>query len=245
MKYKSYLTEIENRLIEFAEDFPPPRISYYNSDLPMLAEIPGPVKRKLFKDEFQYPDLSEKEQLKLWSYIWKNGIYMETLGLSLTFYEKRYKKLNLDDWKILKSWSQRIDNWAHGDQLCSYYAKLYEEFPKEIEPTLLKWNQSKKPWLRRLSIVSLFYYSSMRKTRQPRFNLARELVLNLIDDQHKYVQKGVGWTLREMYNVYPEKTLKLIYQYASDIPPQGWQAATEKLPKATKEELKKIRKSIS
>ena len=44
-----------------------------------------------------------------------------------------------------------------------------------------------------------------------------------------------------MYNVYPTETFRYLKKIASDIPPAGWQAATEKLSKADKVLLKKLR----
>ena len=83
----------------------------------------------------------------------------------------------------------------------------------------------------------------MRKTPYPPLSFCKQQILNLLDDDHFYVQKAVGWALRETYNVYPDKTQALLKTIADKIPPAGWQAATEKLNKKDKNVLTRIRKA--
>ena len=52
-----------------------------------------------------------------------------------------------------------------------------------------------------------------------------------------YLQKAVGWTLRECYNVYPAETTDFITKNLSNIHSDAWYAASEKMPKALKNKL--------
>ena len=63
----------------------------------------------------------------------------------------------------------------------------------------------------------------------------------LLDDDHYYVQKGVGWALREAWNVYPEETFEFLKKHAHRIATAGWTAATEKLAPRDKKILLKAR----
>ncbi len=238
---KKYLTLVEKELKKEAKKCKEVIGSYYNSNFIHLAAIKIPRQREMNKQLFSFPELNEKERFKLWTYIWNETKYFEVLNQPLMYLEKFKGTFDLEHWKAIKPWSKRIDNWAHGDVICSFYAELHEKFPKEVLPTLKVWNKSKNPWHRRLSIISLFYYSSARKIKQPSFNLALSMIKPLLKDEHFYVKKAFGWTLREMYNVYPEKTFKYLKSIAQDLPPAGWQAATEKLSKKDKALLKKLR----
>lgn len=90
-------------------------------------------------------------------------------------------------------------------------------------------------------MVSLYYYARSRKNPLP-YDDAIILIESLLDDSDYYVQKGVGRTLRELYHLYPEQTLAWIRSHVSALHPRAWQAATEKLSREEKEELKKKRR---
>ena len=120
------------------------------------------------------------------------------------------------------------------------YARMLEQNPKLVYPTLEKWNFAKNPWLRRLSIVSLLYYSAQREKILP---FAKIIVLlePQLEFDHYYVQKGVGWTLREAGNIYPAETYSYLEKNIQRISAHAFSAATEKLTKPKKDKLKKLR----
>lgn len=148
--------------------------------------------------------------------------------------------------KQILNWVTEIDNWAHSDAYCSAIARIFEFDQKNALPVYLKWNKHKNSWLRRCSMVGTFYYSYHRDT-QPSFELAKKLVSPHFADSKYYVQKAVGWTIREMYNVYPEKTVQFIKQNNFQLSSIAWVAASEKLPAKIKlpllAERKKLRQS--
>jgi 3-methyladenine DNA glycosylase AlkD len=77
--------------------------------------------------------------------------------------------------------------------------------------------------------VSLIYYSSQREKVLPLKKIL-DLIQPQLEFDHYYVQKGVGWTLREAYNVYPEKTFALVKKNIGKISAHAFSAATEKMP---------------
>ncbi|MCK5682604.1 DNA alkylation repair protein [bacterium] len=100
---------------------------------------------------------------------------------------------------------------------------------------------SGNPWKRRQSVVGLIEYFSKRKKVLPFVHLIR-VVEPLLDDPEYYFQKGIGWTLREIYNAYPDKTLCYIKKYLLSISPIAYSAATEKIDKRIKQNFNKERK---
>lgn len=118
---------------------------------------------------------------------------------------------------------------------------MVEENSQWVLPLYKKWNGSDCRWKRRQSVVGLLEYASKRKKVLP-FEKLISFVDALLGDEEHYVQKGVGWTLREIYNVYPEETVKYLKKKVLQISPKAYSAATEKLSKAMKEELKEQRR---
>lgn len=240
-----YILEVENALSSF-----PQRTSSQNPE----AYIGGgqsklryiglrvPHLQQAMRKGFSFSKGEPNELAKIWNQVWLNSDCFEVMSMALAwFYEPRQKHILKQHWSLLKKWSARIDNWAHSDTLSGIYARILEQDPEMIYPTLVKWNSSKNPWLRRLSIVSLIYYSSQREKVLPLKKIL-DLIQPQLEFDHYYVQKGVGWTLREVYNVYPEKTFAFVEKNIGKISAHAFSAATEKMPPKKKQHLKTLRK---
>jgi 3-methyladenine DNA glycosylase AlkD len=244
-RMKQYIIEVETTLSRF-----PKRTSAQNPE----AYIGGgqsklryiglrvPDLRLTYRTGFSFSKGEPEEIAKIWDYVWQNSDCYEVMSLALTWFEDPKQRKNLKAfWPLLKKWSARIDNWAHSDTLSGIYARIHEDSPSKIYETFQKWNSSKNPWLRRLSIVSLFYYSSQRKKFPPLHKVTTLLKPQLTFD-HYYVQKGIGWTLREAGNVYPDPVYSFIEKHIHEISSHAFSAATEKMSVKQKEHLKQLRK---
>jgi 3-methyladenine DNA glycosylase AlkD len=135
-----------------------------------------------------------------------------------------------------------IDNWATSDSLSSILARALEREGKAALPVYRKWNRSRNPWMRRQSLVGLYYYSSARK-RMPPAKFVLEQLQSLLDDPHFYVQRGVGWTLRELHNVEPALQEAFVLRELARISSTAWFAASENYPKARKADLARARRA--
>lgn len=213
-------------------------IDGYEPSLKMLGHS-VPELREIYKN-FYFKE--SNDVIKILNYLWDNATFYETRSVVLEYFsDKKNKDDLLKFWPSLKKYVKTIDNWAHSDYISSLIAKLNEEYPEKIFPELLKWNSSKNPWIVRQSMVSLLYYSLQRKTYLP-FNKMIPLVENHIFHDYYYVQKGVGWTIRELYNIYPKETLNFIKKNAKDISSIAYVAATEKLDIKDKLAVQSLRK---
>ncbi len=193
--------------------------------------IKVPKVRTLFVDQkIQNLNLSDIENL------WFESNIYEVKSLALMWLEKQTTEFLLKNIKKIFLWANEIDNWALSDGYSGILAKLFEADQKKLLPTYKKWNKHKNSWLRRISLVGLFYYSRCRKI-QPRFNLAISMIKPHLSANEYYLQKGVGWSLRECYNVYPTETTDFITKNLSAIHSDAWYAASEKMPLALKNKL--------
>jgi len=246
MMDKRYLEEVEFKLLQLNSTPKPEKWMHKNyigarqSQLKFL-DLKIPQVRLIFKNGFSFSTLSIPKQWAIWDSIWKNSLIFEVMLFPLMFVDTRpISEIDQHDKKILR-WIKRIDNWAHSDGLSKYYAHLLEYNCTKYFPIINKWSNSKNPWEIRQSLVSLFYYSSLRKKYIP-FNKIIKIIDKHLHHPHYYVQKGVGWTLRESFNVYPQKTFKYISQHAQLINPVAWVAATEKLSPQEKRKVTLLRK---
>lgn len=244
---KKYIDEIELALSSL-----PQRTSAHNPE----AYIGGgqsqltyiglrvPDLRQTYRTGFSFSKKPPEDVVKIWNYVWLNSKCYEVMSLALIWFEDPLqRKILKNHWTLLKKWSSRIDNWAHADTLSGIYARIHEESPAEVYETFKKWNSSNNPWLRRLSIVSLIFYSSQRK-KAPPLNRVIALLKPQLKFDHYYVQKGVGWTLREAGNVYPDQIYAFIEKNIHNISSQAFSAATEKMSPKRRDHLKQLRKKF-
>lgn len=243
---KSYLKEAEDRLIALvagrtptkwkAEDY----IGAGESSLRYL-NLKIPTVRQAFKQGFTFSKRPPEEQWPIWDYIWQNSDYFEVMLLASYFAASRPVAELVEKDHILLSWLKRVDNWAHSDELSSHYSKMLEFNQRKLLPVFRRWSVSKNPWEKRQSMVGLQYYARQRRKRLPCATLL-QFIERHMDDEHYYVQKGVGWALRESWNAYPKPTYAYLKKNAHRIPPAGWTAATEKLSPKEKAELSRRRR---
>lgn len=240
-----YLREVEQSLLKLTNSSPSKWLAedYVGGGESKLRylNLKIPVVRKTYKKGFSFSGLPAKEQWAIWHHIWMKSEIFEVMLFCSYWVSSRPLEEISHHRKDLFTWVNRIDNWAHSDEMSAHYAKLLEHDLKGVLPVFEKWNQSKNPWLRRQSVVGLLFYSRFRK-KHPKVKTLLGLIEVLLDDDHYYVQKGVGWALREAWNVYPRETFQFLKKHAHRIAPAGWTAATEKLSKADKKILTELRK---
>lgn len=147
-------------------------------------------------------------------------------------------------YKTIIPWVNHVDNWGHSDMLSKLYTRFLEmnEHQKPFLELLRKWNKDKNPWLRRQSMVALLYYSRTKNQHIP-FKTIISLVSTQLQAQEYYVQKGLGWTLRESYNIYPDLTYKFVFDNFHKVSPVAFTAAIEKMSDKEKTILKQKRKA--
>lgn len=212
---------------------------YLNTEMDVLG-LPVPVQRQVAKTLFSFLTGSPEEILAAWDKIWKETRVFEIRSLALLYYGGRKREINLNHWRVMKTWVETVDNWEHSDRLADIYAELHERYPKVLYLVFEKWVRAKYPWKRRAALTGLFYYSAKRK-RHPAYKRVISLLKQALADKHVYVQKAVGWTLRECYNVYPQQTYPRLKEWAVFLAPAAWYAANEKLTIPQKAELKLLR----
>lgn len=88
---------------------------------------------------------------------------------------------------ITKSWWDTVDNIA--SLVLTDYFKMH---PHQIKPITQQWNKSKNIWLQRSSIM---FQKAFKKNTNT--ELLSQYILNLAGSKEFFVQKAIGWALRE------------------------------------------------
>lgn len=206
--------------------------------------------RKISKSDYQFllksklSHLDEHEQARLWLEVYHLSPYRNLDSIVIDFFKMRSKRksFNIVDYADdIYEMVDKIDCWMTGDMLANLTSLIHEREPRKFAPILDGWSKSQKPWIRRMALLSLFYYSRCR-SHYPAFNQAVGLLRRNLNSDHYYVQKSVGWTIRELHNVYPEKTKKWISKNLDELSSYAFTTATEKISGKIKDQWKNQRR---
>lgn len=195
------------------------------SRISAFADVPS--QRKQFRAGYTFS--RHEQEPFIWDFIWKNSECDRSMTQALFYAEKlRSDDLTMHS-QMLRSWQDRVKNWWHCDGLAKILTRLLEADESIMLHELKSWNRSDDLWKRRQSVVALLYYSRTKKKVLP-FERMIPLFESLISDPEYYVQKGVGWGLRELGNVYPTETAAFIEKKCIELSAIAFSTATEKYP---------------
>jgi 3-methyladenine DNA glycosylase AlkD len=210
-------------------------LNSFNGDIPRH--------RNESKRQYSFSKLPFEEQLIIWDMIWKQhpGFYPRLHAYF--FLERNMKKEpHLRQlWPVIVHWQNQVDDWGLCDALAKIYTRILEIMPSEVYQQLVKWNTDENLWKRRQSVVSLLYYSRTKKIYL-QFSQIMPLLARLVKDQEYYVQKGLGWALREVHNVYPDETFAWLKENIRSVSAIAFSPAIEKMDVNKVNELKALRK---
>lgn len=182
----------------------------------------GPMK-KYMRDQFEYlgikspqvkallrqsikvngvPPFEELDQVmrELWELPQREYQYL-AIGLM----ERLERKLPASAIKTLeymithKSWWDTVDNISH------IVGIHFQRFPEVREQYLAKWRASDNLWLRRTSILFQLDYK-----KDTDFDLLREMVQENLGSSEFFINKAIGWALRQYARIDPEAVKNLV-----------------------------------
>jgi len=226
--------EVEGRLIATAHDVSPAQAEklrlYHGSEVDHLG-LSVPVQRQALRSGYSFSKLPFEQQLPIWDAVWRGARYYETKAQALYYCAARRKPAELIQlWPIVGDWIEMVDCWDTSDELSSIYARILEveALTGEVYTVLCTWNRSANPWKRRQSILSLLYYCRSRRSILSSTRIL-PLIETLLGDDNRFVQKAVGWSLREALTPFPTETTAFIRRHAQALSPVAFAEATRKL----------------
>lgn len=164
-----------------------------------------PARRKIVLAGFSFSNNDEMKELRIWNDLWMHSSNGDVMFCALDYCKSRAKsEVNLEHWYTIRHWIERVENWAHSDELCSIYSLFLACNEPDPWTDLDSWNRSNKEWYKRVSIVSLLRSSTKYPTYIP-FEKAIPFLERCLGDRRFYLQKAVGWVLGEFRKDYPSE----------------------------------------
>ena len=108
-------------------------------------------------------------------------------------------ELLLDDYEFIEFLLTNQSWWDSVDALASNFLGRYLRLiPSQREIVIKSWRKSENLWLRRSCLIFQLRYKS-----QTNFELLKSLVLDFKHENEFFIQKAIGWSLREYAKTNP------------------------------------------
>ncbi len=241
---RSAVCEVEDRMAGLAHGIPASRAAYLQSYLGTAMPvhgIPVPAQRAALRKGYEFSDQPLATRLACWNAVWREGRYHETKLQALLWTESLRKPEMLKAaWPVVRRWTALVDCWDMSDGLSATFGRTLAIMPDTVYPVLRRWNGARDPWLRRQSIVALLCTREARRAALPPDQIF-PLIENLIADKDRFVQKAIGWTLRDAGEVYPREVVTFVKRHAGRLSAIAFAQGTRKLPANTGATLKALR----
>jgi 3-methyladenine DNA glycosylase AlkD len=182
-----------------------PMKNYMKGHFPFLG-IKSPLRKELEKQFFNDAKiLKEPFNKEFVSALWEKD-EREYHYTALTYIGKSLKKLQKEDLPFLerlitsKSWWDTVDTLAPNS-----VAEIARKYPEVIGETIDGWSTNENMWLRRAAI--LFQLKYKQNTNE---ELLYQYIIKNADSKEFFIQKAIGWALREYSKTNPESVKHFI-----------------------------------
>lgn len=113
--------------------------------------------------------------------------------------------------------------WDTIDSLDKVIGKLALKYP-ELNETLIEWSVEESIWLRRIAINHQRHRKTHTNTR-----LLEEILFNNLNDTEFFINKAIGWSLRDYSKTNPDWVRDFIFRHKKDLHPLSIREASKYL----------------
>lgn len=215
---------------------PPPSTfdlqAYLGSPVPVLGLSTAQSRSVRAAFVADHPNLTAGEVNALAAAMWSGGTFEEK-SVAIGFLSRYEKVLDDASWRLADRWVDEATGWGLCDGLASGpIATMVYRRPTHFRE-ILRWTRSRNIWRRRASTYALNAFVRAGELDKP-----FELLERLLYDEEFWVQRAVGTWLRECWKKDLRRTEAFLRKHAPGLPPVVITVATERAPKAFREELR-------
>ena len=175
--------------------------------------------------------LSVSGRVTLADGLWRTDVFEARLAAAKLLTQARIRP---DDavWRLIASWVTEFDSWAIADHACMAGMKRLVADPARIDE-VAGWTGSDRMWTRRAALVITLPWTRQNHPK-PEELAVRDRVLGwaagYVDDREWFIQKAIGWWLRELSKHDPVRVVAFLESYGSRMKPFARKEAARKLP---------------
>lgn len=184
-----------------------PMKKYMKNHFPFLG-IKTPLRRELMKKFYAETSILKDEfKPTLVKLLWKMD-EREYQYAAVDYINRSLKKINSTHLLLMEKLIMTKSWWDTVDLLAAHpVGKIAKEYPEIIEESIEGWAAGDHLWLRRTAIL----YQLRFKVETDEAKLYRYILLNA-DSKEFFIQKAIGWALREYSKTNPTSVGQFIAQ---------------------------------
>ncbi|HUI88077.1 MAG TPA: DNA alkylation repair protein [Anaerolineales bacterium] len=174
------------------------QFEYLGIKIPQLRTL-----SKMFNSQYGLPAIIDLDLIvhDLWNLPQREFQYLAVSFVERLRNELPPKFIKTMEYMIVnKSWWDTVDSIA-GDAVGIHF----QRFPAVREKYLAKWRASKNIWLRRSTILFQLGYK-----KETDFDLLCEVICENLDSKEFFINKAIGWSLRQYARVDPKAVKKFV-----------------------------------
>lgn len=183
--------------------------------------VKTPARRKAAKAFFKKhggADIDWRFVRQAWEHPFREMQYA-----ALDYLETRKNLLRPGDLPQLKKLAQTKSWWDTIDFLDRLTGGIIAGFP-ETRPVILQWSRDEDIWLRRLAID----HQLLRKDQTDQ-HLLEQILVNNLNQTEFFINKAIGWALRDYSKTNPEWVKNFIRQHHGKMAPLSIREASKYL----------------
>ena len=181
------------------------KMSAYMQNKFIFLGIPKPLLKEIEK-----PYLKEGKKHDLdWNFVllcWQKN-YREAQYTAIDYLSQNIKKLIVNDLPRLKELIIQKSWWETVDSIDAMIGSIVQKNP-ELEKDMLEWSKSENIWLKRVAIDFQQEYKEKTNTE-----LLEQIINNNLGSNEFFINKAIGWSLREYSKTNPEWVKKFLKKY--------------------------------
>lgn len=178
-------------------------------------------------------ELDTPARVALSDALWQTDIYEARLAAAKLLTQARIRPDDGPAWALIASWTPDFDSWAIADHACMAGQKRLVADPSRLD-TVETWVVSDHMWTRRAALVSTLPWTKQNNPKPAELE-ARDRILGwaavLVPDHQWFIQKAIGWWLRELSKHDAERTTGFIDTHGAQMKPFAVKEAMRHLRK--------------
>ena len=188
-----------------------PHMEAYMKNKFRFLGVQKTILRKIERDYFK-PFMKDPIDWTFVEECWQQP-YREFQYIAMDYLDKKKKELRPEDFPKLKELAQTKSWWDSIDQLDRIIGEITFHYP-ETKNIMRQWSLDEDFWLRRIAIDHQLMRKELTDT-----DLLAEVICNNFGQTEFFINKAIGWSLRNYSKVNPDWVRVFIDQHASQMAP--------------------------
>lgn len=159
-------------------------------------------------------------RLDLADALWRSDVHEARIAAAKLLTQARIRP-DERAWRLIASWAPQFDGWAIADHVMNAGERRLLADPSRLDE-VEGWLDHESFWVRRAAVVGTLPWTHIRNPKAE--DLARTdrilgWLARLADDRQWFIQKAIGWWLRELSKHDPERVHGWIAQHGERLKP--------------------------